>query len=547
MIAPSRPKKLSIRTVGVLGGGTAGYFAAIALKKRFPELDVTVIESKSIPVIGVGEATTTLMPPFLHAQLGIDVLELFREVRPTWKLGIKFDWGLPGDYFFNYPFGETNTEEPCFHDGDLRTQSLTSLLMMEGKIPLFRGESGDPVSLLPRLKFAYHLDNKPFVAFLAKHAARVGVKHLDAVITDAVASPDGARIDRLRTADGRDLVFDLHVDASGFRSLLLEKSLGVPFTSYASSLLCDTAIVAGVPQTGGVSPYTLAQTMDAGWCWKIGVEGEDHRGYVFSSAFLTEEQATAEMRAKNPGMGEPSIVRFRSGRHESFWKGNTVALGNAYGFVEPLESTALHMVIIEIGYLLGCLDDAGEGPPDTAFASAGVAGHWDYLRWFLALHYRFNRKLDTPFWRTCRAEVDVSGLAPAIEHYRRHGTLTSDGSRFQTGDPAFGYEGMMIMLLGQKVDAPVRIPQVSREAWSARLAKQRELVARALPQAEALALLRERPELLVDFAHAPASWVQGRAELVTISPRGRADDAHPRLETPAWMSSMEPLFTPIRR
>jgi tryptophan halogenase len=205
------------------------------------------------------------------------------------------------------------------------------------------------------------------------------------------------------------------------------------------------------------------------------------------------------------------------------------------------------MVIIEIGYLLGCLDDAGEGPPDAAFASAGVAGHWDYLRWFLALHYRFNRKLDTPFWKTCRAEVDISGLAPAIEHYRRHGTLTSDGSRFQTGDPAFGYEGMMIMLLGQKVDAPARTPQVSREAWSARLAKQRELVARALPQAEALALLRQRPELLVEFAHSPASWVQGRAELVTMSPRGRADDAHPRLETPAWMSSMEPLFTPIRR
>jgi tryptophan halogenase len=539
--------KLSIRTVGVIGGGTSGYFAAIALKKRFPGLDVTVIESKSIPIIGVGEATTTLMPPFLHAQLGIDVLELFREVRPTWKLGIKFDWGLPGDYFFNYPFGETNTDEPYFHDGDLRTQSLTSLLMMEEKIPLFRGESGDPVSLLPRLKFAYHLDNAPFVAFLAKHAARIGVKHLDAVITDAVASPDGERIDRLRTDDGRDLVFDLYVDASGFRSLLLEKSLGVPFKSYASSLLCDTAIVARVPQTNGVSPYTLAQTMDAGWCWKIGIEGEDHRGYVFSSAFLTEEQATAEMRAKNPGMGEPWTVRFRSGRHEAFWKGNTVAVGNAYGFVEPLESTALHMVIIEIGYLLGCLDDAGEGPPDAAFASAGVAGHWDYLRWFLALHYRFNRKLDTPFWKTCRAEVDISGLAPAIEHYRRHGTLTSDGSRFQTGDPAFGYEGMMIMLLGQKVDAPARTPQVSREAWSARLAKQRELVARALPQAEALALLRQRPELLVEFAHSPASWVQGRAELVTMSPRGRADDAHPRLETPAWMSSMEPLFTPIRR
>ncbi len=541
----TRPGKLGLRTVGVIGGGTSGYFAAIALKKRFPGLDVTVVESATIPIIGVGEATTTLMPPFLHTQLGIDIVELFREVRPTWKLGIKFDWGQPGDYFYTYPFGESNTEEPYFYDGDLNTQSFTSLLMLEDKIPVLRGEGGEPTSLLPRLKFAYHLNNAPFVAFLARHAERIGVKHLDAVIADVVTSPDRARVERLRTSDGRELEFDLYVDASGFRSLLLEKSLGVPFISYASSLLCDTAIVAGVPQTGAVSPYTLAQTMDAGWCWKIAVEGEDHRGYVFSSAFLTEEQATAEMRAKNPGMGEPWVVRFRSGRHETFWKGNTVAVGNAYGFVEPLESTALHMVIMEIGYLLGCLEAAGEGPPDTAFADAGVGGHWDYLRWFLAVHYRFNHKLDTPFWRTCRAEVDVGALAPAVEHYRRHGTLTADGSRFQTGDPAFGYEGLMIMLMGQKVEAPLRQPPVTREAWNQRLARQRELCARALPQAEALALLREHPELLVEFATSPGSWCTGRGELVSVSPRGRVDDAHPRLETPR-QGPMEALFTPIR-
>jgi tryptophan 7-halogenase len=542
----NRSNNPGIRSVGVIGGGTAGYFAAIALKKRFPHVEVTVVESSTIPIIGVGEATTTLMPPFLHAQLGIDIVELFREVRPTWKLGIKFDWGLPGDYFFTYPFGETNTDEPYFYDGDIRTQSFTSLLMMDGKAPIIRGDSGEPISLLPRLKFAYHLDNTPFVNFLARHAARVGVQHLDAVIADVVTSPDAERIERLRTSDGRDLRFDLYVDASGFRSLLLEKALGEPFTSYASSLLCDTAVVASVPQSNGIAPYTLAETMDAGWCWKIGVEGEDHRGYVFSSAFLTEEQAKAEMRAKNPGLGEPWTVRFRSGRHRAFWKGNTVAVGNAYGFVEPLESTALHMVIIEIGYLLGCLDAAGEGAPDVAFANAGVAGHWDYLRWFLALHYKYNRKLETPFWKTCREEVDVSGLAPAIEHFQRHGTLTKEGARFQSGDPAFGYEGMMIMLLGQKVDAPLRRPQVTREAWEKRLAMQRELAARALPQAEALALLRERPDLLVEFATSPASWCRGLAEVVSVSPRGRADDAHPRLETPATMGPLEPLFTPIR-
>ena len=547
MSEATRPGQHAIRRVGIIGGGTSGYLTALALKKRFPHLEVTLVESSTIPVIGVGEATTTLMPPFLHAQLGLDIVELYREVRPTWKLGIKFDWGLPGDYFFTYPFGETNTAEPYFYDGDLRAQSFTSLLMTAGKAPVVRGPDGALTSLLPRLKFAYHLDNAPFVRFLARRAARVGVEHLDAVIADVVVSPDGERIERLRTSDGRELRFDLYVDATGFRSRLLEQALGVPFSSYASSLLCDTAVVASVPQRGGISPYTLAETMDAGWCWKIAVEGEDHRGYVFSSAFLTEERAIAEMRAKNPGMGEPSTVRFRSGRHREFWKGNTVAVGNAYGFVEPLESTALHMVIIEIGYLLGCLEAAGDAPPDAAFASAGIAGHWDYLRWFLALHYKYNRRLDTPFWKHCRAEVDVSGLAPALEHFQRHGAWSrKDGTRFQSGDPAFGYEGMMILLLGQKVEAPSSRPSVTREAWEARVARQRELVARALPQSEALALLRARPELLVEVATSPGSWVQGRAERVSVSPRGRADDVHPIEEARAPIGTLEPLLAPIR-
>lgn len=531
-----------IRSVGVIGGGTSGYFAAIALKKRFPELEVTLVESKSIPIIGVGEATTTLMPPFLHEQLGLDVHELYREVRPTWKLGIKFDWGLPGDSFFTYPFGETNPIDAVAHDGDLLAQSFTSMLMVENKSPMIRDDQGEPVSLLPRLKFAYHLDNAPFVAYLARHALRLGITHLDAVITDAIATPDGARLDRLRTDDGRELRFDLYIDATGFRSLLIEKALGSPFQSYASTLLCDTAVVAQIPQPGLVQPYTLAQSMNAGWCWKIPVEGEDHRGYVFSSAFLSEEQAIAEMRAKNPGMGDTWKVRFRSGRHRDFWKGNVVAMGNAYGFVEPLESTALHMVITEIAYVIGCLEAAGDGPPDTDFASSRVGGHWDYLRWFLGLHYRFNKKFDTDFWKACRSEIDVSGVQPAIDHFAAHGPWSEkDGAHFQWGDPAFGYQGMMILLLGQQAPGPRPGSLSSAEVWKARVARQKALAARALPQSEALAILRQRPEMLEAFVRSPASWCGGGAEAVAVRP-GDGPGAQPRHRTPPRFSPWDDLL-----
>ena len=150
---------------------------------------------------------------------------------------------------------------------------------------------------------------------------------------------------------GDKLKFDLYIDCSGFRSTLMEKKLCSPFISYEKSLYTDSAVVANVPHGGVVKPYTLAETMNHGWCWNIAFEDEDHRGYVFSSSFSTFEQATAEMAAKNPGMSEPWTLKFRSGRHQHFWRENVVALGNAYAFVEPLASTAIHMILYEIDLL----------------------------------------------------------------------------------------------------------------------------------------------------------------------------------------------------
>lgn len=515
----------TIHTIGVLGGGTAGYFAALALKRRFPDKQVTVVESSDVPIIGVGEATTTLMPPFLHAQLGLDEVELFRAVRPTFKMGIKFEWGLPGDYFFTYPFGDADPIEAQTFDGDLSSQSLVAMLMAQDRVPILREPSGETTSLLPRVKFAYHLDNTPFVAFLAASARKAGIAHVDMTVDQAILRPEGG-VRSLRARDGREVSFDLFVDASGFRSRLIEQELGSPFQSWASSLLCDRAIVATVPQPGAIRPYTTAETMNAGWCWRIPVRGEDHRGYVFSSSWLSDDEALAEMRAKNPGMGEPWSVRFRSGRHRDFWKHNVVAVGNAYGFVEPLESTALHMVIVELAYLLAGIAELDATPGDgsfPAFASESVGAHWDYLRWFLAAHYRFNRRIDSPFWRHVREEVDTSGIATQLERFRTHGPwLADDGRAHEVGDAVFGYRGLMMLLLGQKVPAPMPAPRTSREAWATRVEQQRALVARALPQREALELLHDRPELVRAFGSAPASWCHGDAERVGLPPRTRA-------------------------
>ncbi len=530
---PSPQSAGTIRSVVVVGGGTAGYFSALALKRAFPGLEVTLIESSKIPIIGVGEATTTLMPPFLHRQLGIDIGDLYREVRPTWKLGIKFDWGLPGDYAFMYPFGPTNPIEGFAHEGDLANQSVCSLMMAADRTPILTSANAAHESLLPQMKFAYHLDNKQFVACLAKHARRLGIQHIDAEIKDVERSADGERVERLILDGGRDLRGDLYVDASGFRALLIEKTLGSPFISFASSLFCDGAVVGTVPQPGAIGPYTTAQTMDAGWCWRIPVEGEDHRGYVHSSAHISTDAAHDEMRAKNPGLRDTWTVRFRSGRHREFWKGNTVAVGNAYGFVEPLQSTALHMVIIEVAYIIGALQGAADGEPDRDFTNESIGAHWDYLRWFLALHYKFNRKLESPFWRDCRATVDVSGMEEFLERYRAMGPWDKEGSLYySTGDPGFSFEGLMIMLLGQQAPCPrPSRTAMTRAQWNARVAESQALVDRALPQAAALAVLRQRPDLLEEVSTAPHSWINRGSELITGASRATGM-VHPQANAP---------------
>jgi tryptophan halogenase len=522
------------RRIGIVGGGTAGYFAALAIKRRFPDIDVTVVESKQIPIIGVGEATTTLMPPFLHTQLGLDMTELFRDVGPTFKLGIRFEWGR-GDGHFNYPFGDTDPLLAVAFDGSLARQSLLSMVMDAGGAPILRGPEGQIVSLLPEVKFAYHLDNAPFVAFLSKAAARRGILHEEMVIDAPVPMEGAPGIRALRGTDGRELSFDLYVDASGFRSLLLGASLASPFVSYASSLFCDRAIVGAVPHGGVIGPYTTAETMNAGWCWRIPVRGEDHRGYVFASAFMDEDAATAEMRAKNPALGDTRVVAFRSGRHRDFWRHNVVGVGNAYGFVEPLESTALHMVIVEIAYLLAGIETMAR--PDEArtfpsFANEAVGSHWDYLRWFLAIHYRFNGRLDTAFWRAARADVDTSGLDELVRTFQSEGPgAFAGGADFQVGDPAFGFSGAMLLLLGQQVPSKVQSQGgMSLEEWRERTSRQAGVARWALPHAEALAVLRDQPDLLRRCGASTRSWVRSDAEQVAVlASRQRV---HPRSGMP---------------
>ncbi len=492
------------QTVGILGGGTAGYLTAVALKRRFPHLKISLIESSSVPIIGVGEATTPLLNFFLFKILGINIQDFYQKVRPTWKLGIRFFWGLPGDHFFNHPFGLADIFPAWRYSGDINQASLTMMMMAEDRAPVMQaGGEGQFQSLLHRTPHALHLDNKLFVTYLQDLARQAGVEHIDATIASVQTTDNGEEIKSLQAEDGRQFSYDLYVDCSGFKSLLMGQALGSPFESYAPSLFTDRAVVGHVPHGGKIKPYTLADSMQHGWCWGIPLRDSDHRGYVYSSAFCSDEEALAEMKRLNPEIGPTRLVKFCTGRRQHFWKGNVVAIGNAYGFVEPLESTGIHMIIQEI---MDLADHFPELKTDTARRSLlnrRQNANWDFLRWFLAIHYKFNHKYDSPFWKACQEETDVSGVEDLISMYRETGPLSYQDKPTQDlmspfkEDIIFGPFGFDLMLLGQGVDPGQRsvLPDEGR-TWKQRHRVWQQMMALTLPQEEALAAIDRYPSLL---------------------------------------------------
>ncbi|GGM73445.1 hypothetical protein GCM10011609_06560 [Lentzea pudingi] len=526
----SRPRKddpRAIRRVGVIGGGTAGYLTALALRAKRPWLDVTLVESTGIPIIGVGEATTPSMVPFLHHYLGIDPDELYRAVAPTWKLGIRFDWGPHPDGFmapFDWGSNSVGVLGSLATQGDINAFTLQSLLMAQDRAPVFDLGDGEHLSLMKRMPFAYHLDNARFVRFLTELAAQRGVRHVDATIADVALDADGW-VDHLVTGDGDRLDFDCYVDCSGFRSLLLGKTLGVPYVPFTDSLKTDRAITAVVPHDGRIKPYTRATTMDAGWCWTIPTRDEDHVGYVHSSQFLDEDAATAELSRLYPEAHRFKTVRFRSGRHEECWRGNVIAIGNSYAFVEPLESSGLMMITLGILSLVGSLPASWDDPAPRGVVNAALAKKWDEIRWFLSLHYRFNTRKDTEFWRDARSSTDVSGLEPLLEVYRGGAPLRFRdpivrGFLEATAPTFYGLAGVDCLLLGQGL--PTRLLPMTEpvESWAARKAAADSLVAQALPAEQALAAFDTEPRLNAELLDDEDSWVvrSGTERLVSSDP-----------------------------
>lgn len=499
-------KTLQKSSVGIIGGGTAGYLTAISLKATFPELEVHLIESDKIPIIGVGEATTPDLLKFLFEELKFDKLDFYKKVEPTWKLGIKFYWGKSGNYTFNYPFGEHDLVS-AYLNGNIDYGSLTSVLMSQDSSFVLQKNEREYYSLTnpKRISYAYHLENGKFVGYLKNKAVELGVIRHQNTIDKVLLNDSKDKIENVYTNDGNKLYYDLYVDCSGFKSLLINK-LDSDYVNFNDNLITDTAITFNANHQGKIKPYTYAESMKNGWCWNIPLRDSNHRGYVYSSKFCSEFEALNELKEKYPKLDQYKIIKFKSGRHNSFIKGNVVAIGNSYGFVEPLESTGIHMIVEHIKLLNENFEHLQSDKNNVLkeYLNEVTRNRWDYLKWFLSIHYKYNKKYNTPFWIHCREKIDVSKFQYILDIYNSNGPLQAMNSPLLNNinracvDSLFGPYGIDNILLGQGV-VPKNIDnfkKVGDKLWEFNINTWINLSERTIPLKDDIKILTQNPNLI---------------------------------------------------
>ena len=447
----------AVERVVIVGGGTAGWMAAAAAARFLNDgrRRITLIESDAIGTVGVGEAT---IPPILtfNRRLGISEADFLRETGGTFKLGIEFvGWRDGKDRYF-HPFGTHGRpiEGLAFHQiwlkfrdaagvGHLDHYSLSTLAAAAGR---FAHPVADERSPLSGLAYAYHLDAGRYAALLRRHAEAGGVQRIEGQITRVERDPSGSAVAAVILSDGRRVAGDLFIDCSGFRSLLLGEAMETPFESWAHWLPCDRAIA--VPG-GALMPRpvaTRATAHDAGWRWRIPLQHRTGNGIVYASAFLSDDAAERQLMdaLDTPAMGEPRPLRFTAGRRVQQWTGNVVALGLAGGFLEPLESTSIHLIQEGISKLFALFPDRGDCTVERATFNRFMAASYEAVRDFIILHYHANARTGE-FWRHLRAMPVPDTLAEKIALFRRKGRV------FRYDDELFAVPSWVSVMLGQGI------------------------------------------------------------------------------------------------
>ena len=418
----------------IAGGGTAGWMCAAALGHRFANanLQITLVESEQIGTVGVGEATIPHLRYF-NERLGFSEPEFLRATNATYKLGIEFsNWGQVGEAYI-HPFGVFGKpfRDVDFHhlwaryqrdrpDDSLFDYSVSVLAAAAGKFAYPNPNEND---LLSEYSYAFHIDASRYASFLRRHAEGWGIKRVEGKITQVHQHPDSGDITKLTLDNDTELEADFFVDCSGFRSLLLGKALGTDFISWNQWLPCDRAIA--VPSTSNIPPppYTKAIAHSAGWQWQVHLQHRAGNGHVYSSNYMSDDEALAILRQNLPGeaLAEPRLIKYTPGRHRHTWVKNCMAIGLSSGFLEPLESTAIYLIQASIMKLVEFFPRIGDNRVRRDEFNQQMNLEYERIKDFLILHYHATRRDDSPFWNYCRTMAVPESLQQSMAAFREMG------------------------------------------------------------------------------------------------------------------------------
>lgn len=446
----------SQRRYVVVGGGTAGWMTAAALGRFCDNASITVVESDEIGTVGVGEATIPHIVTFNQA-LGIDEAEFVAATGATYKLGIAFEgWGNPEDAYV-HAFGQVGRGIGLlpFHHFWLRARSLgfakplghyllNTIILAGDRFAHIEREPSNP---LPPVPYAFHFDASLYARFLRGFAEKLGVVRREGRIVAVNRHPTSGDIASVTLANGSQVEGELFIDCSGFRGLLIEQELEAGFEDWSHWLPCDRATAVPCASVSPVTPYTRATARRAGWQWRIPLQHRIGNGHVYCSRHIGEDEATAILLANLDGerMAEPRTLRFMTGRRRKAWVRNVIAIGLSSGFIEPLESTSIHLIQTAVNRLLELLpgDEISESARENYNARA--AFEMERLRDFIILHYHANGRTGEPFWDELRAMQIPETLQQRIALFSETGGI------FPSLDELFDIRGWVQVMIGQDV------------------------------------------------------------------------------------------------
>lgn len=440
-----------IRRIVIAGGGTAGWMVAAGLAKTLGKvIEIKLVESDEIGTVGVGEATIPTLVTF-HRLLEINEQEFMAATQGTFKLGIGFEnWRDVGENYI-HSFGLTGK--------DHWTAGFQHF-WLKGRDRKLAGDYGDycvelkaalenRFAHLPRggINYAFHIDAGLYAKFLRRFSERLGVTRLEGKIVDVKTDTLSGEIQSIRLDHGVDIEGDLFIDCTGFRGLLIGQALHQGYEDWSHWLYCDSAVAAQTATVREILPYTRSMARESGWQWRIPLQHRVGNGMVYCSRYIPDDQAKKALLANVEGevLTEPRVIKFRPGQRRRTWHRNCVAVGLASGFIEPLESTSIHLIQRAIIRLLQMFPRVGIRPSDVDEYNQQTNAEIEHIRDFIVLHYHVTNRQDTPFWRACRAMDIPATLRHRIELFRETGRV------FRVPNELFAENSWIQVMMGQGI------------------------------------------------------------------------------------------------